>query len=242
MNARSMAGPTGDRHIILCPGFMTDQALWSRMKPGLSELGACTFADLSRTDDLEATARDILNDAPDRFILIGFSLGGFVAREIVRLAPERVSGLVLMNSSARPPRPEIIKRNAFLIGHTQERGFKGLSAEAVKKALHPDRRDDSVLVQEILDMAKRMGGDAFISQLSISRRDGRPDLAAITCPTLVIWARQDELRSMNESKEMADAIPDARFEIIEDCGHMTPMEAPEAVLGVIAGWLTDAGV
>ncbi|MEQ8806261.1 MAG: alpha/beta hydrolase [Rhodospirillales bacterium] len=230
------------RHFILCPGFMTDRALWSRMEPGLAALGTCTFADLSRTDDIEATANALLDAAPDRFILIGFSLGGFVAREIVRLAPDRVSGLVLMNSSARPPRPEIAKRNAFLIGHTKERGFRGLSADAVKKAFHPDRRDDAALIQEVKDMALRMGADAFIKQLSIARRDGRPDLAAIACPTLVIWARQDELRSMNESKEMAEAIPGAEFRIIEDCGHMTPMEAPAVVLDVIASWLAGAGV
>lgn len=242
MNARSIAGPTGDRHIILCPGFMTDRALWSRMAPGLAELGTCTFADLIRTDDLEATAREILENAPGRFILIGFSLGGFVAREIVRLAPDRVAGLVLMNSSARPPRPEIAKRNAFLIGHTKERGFRGLSSDAVEKAFHPDLREDEALIQEVKDMALRMGADAFIKQLSIQRADRRADLADITCPTLVIWARQDELRSMDESKEMADAIPGAAFRVIEDCGHMTPMEAPEAVLDVIASWLAGAGV
>jgi len=230
------------RHFILCPGFMTDQALWSRMAPGLADLGIAAFADLSRTDDLEVTAHDLLKNAPDRFILIGFSLGGFVAREIVRLAPERVSGLVLMNSSARPPRPEIAKRNAFLIGHTKERGFRGLSSDAVKKAFHPNLRDDAALIQEVKDMALRMGGDAFIRQLSIQRPDRRADLADIACPTLVIWARQDELRSMNESKEMADAIPNARFEIIEDCGHMTPMEAPSAVLDLLTSWLGDVGV
>lgn len=221
---------------------MTDQALWSRMAPGLAALGTCTFADLSRTDDLEAAARDLLAAAPDRFILIGFSLGGFVAREIVRLAPERVSGLVLMNSSSRPPRPEIAKRNAFLIGHTKERGFRGLSSDAVKKAFHPDLRENDALIQEVKDMALRMGGEAFIRQLSIQRPDRRADLAAIACPTLVIWARQDELRSMGESKEMADAIPGARFEIIEDCGHMTPMEAPAAVLDLITSWLGDVGI
>jgi pimeloyl-ACP methyl ester carboxylesterase len=233
---------TPPRHFILCPGFMTDRALWSRMEPGLAELGACTFADLSRTDDLEAAARDILESAPGRFILIGFSLGGFVAREIVRLAPDRVSGVVLMNSSARPPRPEIAKRNAFLIGHTKERGFRGLSSDAVKKAFHPDLRENEALIQEVKDMALRLGADAFIRQLSIQRRDGRPDLANIACPALVIWARQDELRSMNESQEMADAIPGARFEIIEDCGHMTPMEAPAAVIARIAGWLEQSGI
>ncbi len=221
---------------------MTDQALWSRMAPGLAALGTCTFADLSRTDDLEATARELLAAAPDRFILIGFSLGGFVAREIARLAPDRVRGLVLMNSSARPPRPEIAKRNAFLIGHTKERGFRGLSSEAVKKAFHPNLRDDEALIQEVKDMALRMGGEAFIKQLSIQRPDRRADLAAITCPTLVIWARQDELRSLKESQEMADAIPGAKLEVIEDCGHMTPMEAPDAALRLLADWLEDRDI
>lgn len=225
------------RHLILCPGFMTDRALWSRMEPGLAELGTATFADLSGTDDLEVAARDILADAPDRFVLIGFSLGGFVAREIMRQAPGRVSGLVLMNSSARPPRPEITKRNAFLIGHTREKGFRGLSSDAVKKAFHPDRREDQALIQEVKDMALRMGAEAFIKQLSIQRRDGRTDLAAITCPTLVIWSRQDKLRSLKESEEMADAIAGAQMEIIEDCGHMTPMEAPEAVLSLLRDWM-----
>ncbi|MAN81187.1 MAG: alpha/beta hydrolase [Rhodospirillaceae bacterium] len=233
---------TSSRHFLLCPGFMTDQALWSRMAPGLAALGTCTFADLSRTDDLEATARELLAAAPDRFILIGFSLGGFVAREIARLAPDRVRGLVLMNSSARPPRPEIAKRNAFLIGHTKERGFRGLSSEAVKKAFHPNLRDDEALIQEVKDMALRMGGEAFIKQLSIQRPDRRADLAAITCPTLVIWARQDELRSLKESQEMADAIPGAKLEVIEDCGHMTPMEAPDAALRLLADWLEDRDI
>ncbi len=221
---------------------MTDRALWSRMEAGLARLGDCTFADLSETDNLEVTARALLDAAPETFVLVGFSLGGFVAREIVRIAPERVSGLVLMNSSARPPKPEIAKRNAFLIGHTKERGFRGLSTEAVKKALHPDRQADEALVREIKDMAERMGGEAFIKQLSIQRGDGRPDLAKITCPTLVVWSRQDILRALKESQEMADAIPNARLEIVENCGHMTPMEAPETALALLADWLEKAGI
>ena len=216
---------------------MTDRALWSRMEPGLFQLGDCTFADLSGTDNLETTARALLDAAPETFVL-----GGFVAREIMRLAPERVSGLVLMNTSARPPRPEIIKRNAFLIGHAKERGFRGLSTEAVKRALHPDRRDDEGLVQEIKDMALRMGEAAFIKQLSIQRGDGRPGLQGIACPTLIVWSRQDELRSIKEAQEMADAIPDARLEIVEDCGHMTPMEAPETALALLSDWLEKTGI
>ncbi|PIW27307.1 MAG: alpha/beta hydrolase [Rhodospirillales bacterium CG15_BIG_FIL_POST_REV_8_21_14_020_66_15] len=237
-----MTAKHGDATLVLCPGFMTDRALWRDMETGLAALAPCHFADFGRMEDIEVAARELLDAVPGPLVPIGFSLGGFVAREIVRLAPERVAGLVLMNSSARPPRPEIVKRNAFLIGHTRERGFKGLSTDAVKKALHPDRREDAALIQEVKDMALRMGAEAFIKQLSIRRRDGRPDLPAIKCPALVIWSRQDELRSMKESQEMADAIPDARFEIIEDCGHMTPMEAPETVLSLLADWLRDSRI
>ena len=227
--------------LVLLPGFMTDRALWSRMEPGLTALAPCHFADLSGITGLADAARDVLAAVPGPVVPIGFSMGGFVAREMAHLAPDRAKGLVLMNTSARPSRPEIQARNAALVDNTRKRGYRGLSPIAVKKALHPNLRDDAALVGEILDMAKRMGGDAFINQLSVARRDGRPDLPNIACPTLVIWSRQDELRSLRESEEMAEGIPGGRLEIIENAGHMTPMETPAEVLRLLTAFLNGLG-
>jgi len=223
--------------LVLCPGFMTDRALWRDMEAGLAALVPCHFADLSGMTDIDAAARDLLDRVPGPLVALGFSMGGFVAREMALAAPDRVRGMVLMGTSARPTRPEIQARNEALIRNTRERGYRGLSPAAIRKAFHPRRRDNNPDVAFVLDMAMRMGPDAFINQLSLDRRDGRPDLPKISCPTLVIWSRGDELRSLKESEELATGIPNARLVIIEDAGHMTPLEAPDECLKLVGGFL-----
>ena len=228
------------RHLVLCPGFMTDRGLWARMEKGLAALGHCQFADLGQDASLEEIAQRLLASAPETFVLIGFSMGGYVAREVVRQAPHRVAGLVLMNTSARPVGANIAERNRGLIKVTMERGFRGLSRKALQRALHPERRQDDDLLREIQDMATRMGEAAFLRQLALERRDGRPTLKDIECPTLVIWSRQDELRSLDEAQELAQGIPNAGLEIIENCGHMTPLEQPDALSRILRDWLRTA--
>lgn len=218
---------------------MTDRTLWRDMEPGLQALAPCHFADLSGMTDIEATARDLLERVPGPLVPIGFSMGGFVAREMALAGPDRVRGLVLMGTSARPTRPEIQARNAALIRSTRERGYRGLSPAAVRKGFHPATRDTDPDVDFVLQMAMRMGPQAFINQLSLDRRDGRPHLADIKCPTLVIWPRQDEMRSLKESEELANGIPGARLEIIEDCGHMMPLEKPQECLRLIGELLAQ---
>ena len=229
-----------DRHLILCPGFMNDRGLWVRMEKGLAALGRCHFVDLGRDASLEEIAHRVLGAAPAAFVLIGFSMGGYVAREVVRQAPLQVTGLVLMNTSARPDGAKVAERNRGLIKVTQERGFRGLSRKALQKALHSERRQDDDLLREIQDMAIRMGEAAFLGQLALLRRDGRPSLKDIECPTLIIWSRQDELRSLDEAQELAYGIPHARLEIIENCGHMTPLEQPDEHSRILRDWLRTA--
>jgi len=219
---------------------MTDRGLWSRMEKGFAALSNCQFADLGRDASLEEIAQRLLGAAPETFVLIGFSMGGYVAREVVRQAPLRVAGLVLMNTSARAVAAKISERNRGLIQVTKERGFRGLSRKALQRALHPDRRQDETLLREIQDMALRMGEAAFLRQLALERRDGRPALKDIECPTLVIWSRQDELRSLDEAQELTHGIPQARLEIIENCGHMTPLEQPDALSRILRDWLRTA--
>ena len=224
---------------VLCHGFMNDRRLWSRVSDDLAALGPCHFADQRHDAALTDMAARVLADAPAEFVLIGFSMGGFVARAIHDLAPGRVTALVQANTSARGDTPALRKRNVNLITTTREKGFHGLSSAALTKAVHPDSRDDAELIGLLRTMADDMGGDAFINQLSIARADERPTLGRIACPTLVVWSRQDELRSLEEAEELADGIPAARLEIIEDSGHMTPLEAPAAFIGVVRGWLDE---
>jgi len=219
---------------------MNDRGLWAGMETELAALGPCQFADLGQDASLEAIARRLLDAAPATFVLIGFSMGGYVAREAVRQAPHRVAGLALMNTSARPVLAKIAERNRGLIQVTKERGFRGLSRKALQKTLHPDRRQDDDLLREIQEMALRMGQGAFLRQLALERQDGRPSLKDIECPTLVVWSRQDELRSLDEAQELNHGIPHARLEIIENCGHMTPLEQPGVLSRILRDWLETA--
>jgi pimeloyl-ACP methyl ester carboxylesterase len=147
-----------------------------------------------------------------------------------------------MNTSARPVGAKIAERNRGLIQVTKERGFRGLSRKALQRALHPDRRQDDGLLREIQDMALRMGEAAFLRQLALERQDGRPSLKDIECPTLVIWSRQDELRSLDEAQELTNGITNASLEIIENCGHMTPLEQPGELSRILRDWLEGAQI
>ncbi len=233
---------TADRHLVLCPGFMTDRGLWACMEKKLEALGRCHFADLGQDDSLAGIARRTLDAAAARFVLIGFSMGGYVAREMAGQAPHRVAGLVLMDTSARPNGAKAAERNRRLIEVTNERGFRGFSRMARQKSLHPDRRRDDSLLAAMQDMALRMGEAAFLRQLALERRDGRHGLRDIDCPTLVVWSRQDELRSLDEAQELTNGIANASLEIIENCGHMTPLEQAGELSRILRNWLKDTGV
>ena len=230
------------RNLILCPGFMNDHGLWAHMEKSLAAFGRCQFADQSQDSSFADIARRVLRTSPTQFILIGFSMGGYVAREVLRQAPQRVSGLVLINTSARPDTENVKDRNRELIKVTQSRGFRGLSPKALRNSLHPSRHQDEKLLDTLQSMALRMGEAAFINQLAIKRGDDRPTLEYIKCPTLVIWSRQDALRTLKEARELEDGIPKARLEIIEDSGHMTPLEQPEKLLQAVLNWFTDVDV
>ena len=212
---------------------MNDGGLWSRMLPNFDSY---TLTDQSQDVTLDSMAQRLLDTAPTQFILMGFSMGGYVARHIALAAPERVTALILANTSARPSNAKTIKRNRLVIGITEQNGFQGLSRKARQKALHPGKCNDEELLQEMQDMALRLGQTSFLNQLGLERPNGIPTLGEIKCPTLVIWSRQDKLRSLEEAQELANGIPDAKLEIIEDCGHMTPMEAPEKLIALLGKW------
>ena len=166
-------------------------------------------------------------------------MGGYVAREVLRQAPQRVSGLVLINTSARPDTENVKDRNRELIKVTQSRGFRGLSTKALRNSLHPSRHQDEKLLDTLQSMVLRMGESTFLNQLAIVRKDDRPTLEDIKCPTLVIWSRQDGLRSLEEALELVEGIPNARLEIIDDSGHMAPLEQPEKLMQVLLNWFSE---
>ncbi|WP_374449724.1 alpha/beta fold hydrolase [Stella sp.] len=225
--------------LVLLPGHMADEGLWAHPARHLGDLAEVTVADLSRHDGLPAMAEAVLAAAPSRFALAGFSMGGYLAFEILRRAPERVERLALLDTSARPDAPEQRERRHRFMAMGERGELDAVMRAYMPIFVHPDRLADAPLVDGLMAMARRIGRDGFLNQQKamLGRPDSRGDLAAIAVPTLVLCGRQDALTPLAVHEEMAAGIPGGRLVVVEDSGHMTPLERPQAVTAVLRYWL-----
>ena len=227
------------RNLVLLPGFMCDSDLWRDVAPDLGKLGPLHFGNVYQDDTLEGMAERILSEAPERFVLVGFSMGGFVARVLTLMAPGRVTGVAFVASSAREyTEAERARRlKGAPPGDRPKRANPGVAL-----GLHPDRERDPVLLARLRDMQRRLGREVRARQSALVRKDGYADLERITCPSLVVACRQDRLRSFGETERMAKHLPHARFEVIEDCGHMAPVEKPGELAALLRNWIESEGL
>ena len=225
--------------LLLLPGLLCDAALWQHQTETLADIADITVANLTDGDSGGAMAQRVLAAAPDEFALAGLSMGGYVAFEILRQAPDRMKRLALFDTTARADPPEKVKLRQGLIDLARSGAFKGVTPRLLPKLIHPARMDDTTLVGGILGMAERVGREAFLRQerMLMLRPDSRHDLRLIHCPTLVACGRQDELTPLGESEELAERIPRAKLVVIEDCGHLSTMERPRAVSAMMRYWL-----
>ena len=215
---------------------MCDKDLWTDMVPDLQALGALHFGNVYQDDSLEGMARRVLDETPERFVLVGFSMGGFVARILTLMAPERVSGVAFVASSARGYSDE--ERERRLKGFRPgDRPPREAGAVSTAMGLHPDRETDPVLLDRLRGMQRRLGPEVRKRQAALVRRDGYADLARIACPSLVVACRQDRLRTFAETERMAQCLPHSTFSILEDCGHMAPLEKPKELASLLTGWI-----
>jgi pimeloyl-ACP methyl ester carboxylesterase len=225
--------------LVLLPGLLCDGALWASQVAALADVAAPTVGDLSRAEDLGTMARQILDQAPPRFALAGLSMGGYVAFEIMRQAPERVTRLALLDTSARPDTPERAQQRRDFIRLARTGEFKGLTPRLLPQWVHPDRMKDPRFVDAVTSMTQRVGRDAFIRQQTaiLGRPDSRPGLARIRVPTLVLCGRQDMATPVEVAREIASDIEEARLVIVEECGHLATMEKPAEVNAAMRAWL-----
>jgi len=166
-------------------------------------------------------------------------MGGYIAFEIMRQAPDRVAKLALMSTQARPDTPEAVERRRGLIARAQAGEYRAILDELFGVFVHPSRRDDAGLRRLVHDMGDDVGPVAFVRQLTatMGRPDSRPTLAWIKCPTLVLSSDEDNTVPNSLSTEMAGGIPGAKLVIIPDCGHLTPPEQPQATADALVEWL-----
>lgn len=225
--------------LLLVPGLLCDAALWSHQIEHLADIADMRVADITGADSLAGMAEAALAVAPPRFAVAGLSMGGYTAQEIMRRAPDRVIKLALLDTSARADNEEQAARRRSFMEQTKIGDFKGVTSRLLQLLVHPGRLADTPLTDEIVEMAVRVGRDAFLRGQTalLSRPDGRRDLAKINCPTLVLCGRQDLVTPLDWHEELAAAIPQSKLVVIEECGHLSTMERPHAVTAVLRYWL-----
>lgn len=227
------------RPLILLPGMLCDAALWRHQLAALTDIADMQVPDLGRHWSIGDMAEAVLAAAPARFAMAGLSMGGYVAQEIIQRAPERVTRLALLDTRAQGYSAEIRAERERLLRQARHGRFDGVTPRLIASFIHPDRLGDAALTQAIGEMTRRVGRDAYIRQQTavIARPDMRHVLPAIACPTLVLCGRQDAVTPLAEHEEMAALIPGARLVVVEHCGHLAPMERPEAVSRAMRDWL-----
>jgi pimeloyl-ACP methyl ester carboxylesterase len=166
-------------------------------------------------------------------------MGGYLAQEVMRQAPERVTRLALLDTSARADTLERTALRRGLIELARKGEFKGITPRLLPQWIHPDRLHDQALTREIMAMTQRVGRDAYLRQMQaiMGRPDGRADLPRIAVPTLVLCGREDQSTPLALHEEIAALIPGATLVVVERCGHLSTMERPDEVNAALRRWL-----
>ena len=236
------ASPAADAErpaLVLIPGLLNDADLWRDQIAALSDVATCRVADITRGETLRALAEGVLADAPPAFALAGFSLGGYVAQEVMRIAPEQVTHLALLDTSIRADSPaRAAERQALARAARAPGRFHGFGDRLLPTYLHPSHLDDAEIVCRIQDMTRRLGPDTFLRQNAVERKDGEAVIRSLSCPLLILCGENDVLTPLSEHRAMARLVPHAVLVVVADSGHMTPLENPDAVSGALRAWLT----
>lgn len=231
--------------LILVPGLMCDEAVWSPLYPHLNlPRSALHVADHGLSEDLTDMAHRVLTDAPERFMLVGHSMGARVALEVMRLVPERVVRVALLDSgfAAREAgakgEEEQTKRFALLhVARTQS--VRAMAQQWSQGMVHPQRLTDATLMESIVAMFERKTADVFAAQINalLARPDASAVLREVRIPTLVACGRQDSWAPPSQHEAMHTLIPSAQLRFVDDAGHMAPMERPRETASLLNAWM-----
>ncbi|HEY1328436.1 MAG TPA: alpha/beta hydrolase [Casimicrobiaceae bacterium] len=230
--------------LVLLPGLLCDRAVFEPMLPALATHAQCHIPHYHDERSLAAMAQRALHGAPERFALLGHSMGGRVALEILRSAPERVERVALLDTGYEPleegeagARERAGRLEMLEVARTQ--GMRAMGRRWVQRMVHPDRLDDAALIDAILDMVERRNTVEFAAQIQalLTRPDAWSVLAALRVPALVLCGREDGWSPLARHEDMAARIPGARLAVIDRCGHMCTMEQPTMVADAVVAWL-----
>jgi pimeloyl-ACP methyl ester carboxylesterase len=231
-------------HVLFLPGLACDREVWWHQLRAVSAIVTARVVDYGLSDSFKKMAETALRRAPERFAVVGHSMGGRVALEIVRRLPERVAGMALLDTAYR----------SFMAGEAGERekaerlrlvnlarlqGMRTMARDWVQNMVHPSRLSDERLLRSIIEMFGRKSPEIFQRQIQalLGRPDATPVLSTILCPTLVLCGREDSWSLPVTHKQIAARIRRSKLVLIENCGHMAPMERPQQVSAALLAWL-----
>jgi pimeloyl-ACP methyl ester carboxylesterase len=225
--------------IALLPGLLCDRAFYAAQIPAFEALAPTCVADFSTQSSFSAMAHSVLDSIEGPLAVIGHSMGGRVALEIIRQAPERVVALALMDTGVHPRREAEVPKREELVRLAYDKGMEALATHWLPPMVHPDRVRDEALLAPMRAMVMRASPQQHERQIRalLDRPDGREVLSQITCPTLVLVGRQDLWSPVAQHEEIAALVPGAELAIIEESGHMVLMEQPQTSEEALVSWL-----
>jgi pimeloyl-ACP methyl ester carboxylesterase len=225
--------------IILLPGLLCDASTWAAQERALGPYAEVAVVDFSQLDSIEAMARSALAFVDGLIVAIGHSMGARVALEMVRLAPERIARLALIDTGIHPRREGEEASRQVLVDLAFAEGMEALADRWLPPMVHVDRVNDRTLMEPLKAMVMRATPEQHQRQIRalLNRPEARAHLPRIACPTLVMVGRQDRWSPLAQHEEIAALIPNAALVVIEDSGHMSPVEQPEQVSGTLLRWL-----
>jgi pimeloyl-ACP methyl ester carboxylesterase len=225
--------------VFLLPGLLCDETIWADQRDALGDaVIRVVIPDFRHVNSIEAMARLVLDRAPECFSVAGHSMGGRVALEVYRMAPERVERLALLDTGIHPRAASEEAKRGELVELARSQGMAAMAARWLPPMLHPDH---TALLGPLTEMILRSTPETFANQQRalLDRPDARAVLGGIRCPTLVLCGRQDIWSPAAQHEEIAASIPNARLVIVEECGHMSPVEQPKAVTKVLLSHLQN---
>ena len=226
--------------LVLIPGLLNTARLWQEQARVLGKDYRLIFAETHHHDTLEATAQDILSQIPDQgCALAGFSMGGYVALEILRQAPHRVHALALLNSKAEPDTESEQQQRALSMRSAKIGRFLGVTPRLMQRLVHSDQQDNQALHHTVYDMAADIGREGFLNQqqANMTRRDARAILQKFQKPTLLLSGDSDRIISPETTFAAQKYIPHAETVLLPRTGHLSPLESPDATNDALLEWL-----
>lgn len=226
--------------LLFLPGMMCDARLYGPQIAAFSASHTVMVAPFGQHETVAGIAAEVLAHAPPRFALAGLSMGGIVAMEVIRQAPERITRLALLDTNPKAEAPAIAARREPQIEKVRKGGLRTVMRDEIKPHYLTDGPNTGAILDLCMAMAETVGPDAFVAQSRAlqSRPDQQETLRRVNVPTLILCGEDDALCPLHRHTLMHELVPGATLTVIKDAGHLPVLEQPDATNEALSTWLT----